>query len=503
MPAESNDAFVTVDLGDGVRRLTIAATGQFIRDRLNANDHEQAAAVAMQMADQYPDMLWPHLVAAQSLFLRQQTGPGLVYIDRALGIDPGNVPGLVIKARLSLQDGAARQALQLIDAAVGSQPADAFLQGVRAEMLVDMGDVDAARNGFLRALELDSRNVSSLLGLSHLPGDNVSDDLLRKVEFFLESGQLSSEDRIKAHFALAQAWDRKGEVARHFAHLDAGNALKNRAGAYDPRRAAEESDRIVRFFTAEYFECDKELRGNPANIIFIVGFPRCGSTLVEQILSSHPDVSSAGETYALRYALRAYRGSHRLAEDFPDWIAGLAPGALSEIADDYLRRVARFNIDSAMTDKALGNYRFVGMIHLLFPNAKVINVQRDPIDTCYSCYKNLFYIDSVPFTYSLENLASHYRNYRRVVRHWHEVLPGKIHTMSYEDLVGRQEAVTRDLLEYCGLAWNDACLAFHENARAVQTSSNSQVRQPLYDHSIRRWKKYEAYLAPLLDLPDD
>jgi len=156
-----------------------------------------------------------------------------------------------------------------------------------------------------------------------------------------------------------------------------------------------------------------------------------------------------------------------------------------------------------LTDKMLDNYKFVGVIHLIFPGAKIIDMQRNPIDVCYSCYKQCFNHQSVPYTYSLENLASRYRDYRRVMRHWGRVLPGRIHTVEYEQLVDRQEQVTRNLLQHCGLDWDDACLEFHSAPRTVQTNSNIQVRQPLYADSIARWKTRERYLGPLLELTND
>jgi len=156
-----------------------------------------------------------------------------------------------------------------------------------------------------------------------------------------------------------------------------------------------------------------------------------------------------------------------------------------------------------LTDKLLNNYLHVGLIHLIFPKAVIIHVQRNPIDTCYSCYKRIFNLGSVPFTYDLDNLASKYRDYRRVIRHWARVLPGKVHTVEYERLIHNQEEVTRNLLEHCGLPWNDACLRFYETTRAVQTNSNVQVRQPLYKDSIDRWKIYKDYLGPLLNLTND
>jgi tetratricopeptide (TPR) repeat protein len=496
------DTTVTINLGDsaGERRLAFTEVQRVIGEYLNTANFALAASVSMQLADQLPQDLWPQLVAAESLLLHQQVEPAFRYIDRALEIDSRSIASLVIKSRLCGYIGDRTQAVRLIDSAISLAPENSKLHSVKAELLVDVGYIEDARDSFLKAIELDCRNTGGLLGLSQLPGDNYSDELIKKVEFIIHSGQLPAEDQIKAHFALARAYDKKADVARHFAHLNSGNDLKNQSLNFDPSAAAQNARGTIEFFSKNFFAQRSGANECSANIIFIVGFPRCGSTLVEQILSSHPSVSAAGEIFALRHAIRDFQLSRDLSPGYPYWIDGQPAGALAGIADDYLQKVQQFNQSDYLTDKMLDNYRFVGVIHLIFPNATIINVQRNPIDVCYSCYKNVFNLSSLPFTYSLENLASAYRNYDRVMQHWNTVLPGKILSVEYEQLINRQEEVTRDLLAHCRLPWNDACLNFHENVRTVQTTSNIQVRQPLYADSIDRWKIYEEYLGPLLEL---
>lgn len=499
------DTVVTIDPKDagGKRPLSLARIRQLIDERLQAARYAEAAAISMQAADQLPNDLWQHLVAAESLFLSQQIGPAFDYIDRALRIDPQSIAALVIKSRLHLHAGESAEGIAAIEEAIGLAPGNAQLRLEKGERLADAGNLDAAREAFLAAIGLDSRRAGSLLGLSRLPGDNISDELIKKIEFLIDSNQLPVDEQINAHFALAHAHDKKGDIGRHFRHLDRGNALKNKTLAFDREASRREAEGTVEFFSQAFLDRHATAEGNTAKIIFIVGFPRCGSTLVEQILSSHPAVSAAGETFALRHALLAFEQSSRPLRGYPYWLETHSADALPRIADEYLKRVRQFNHSDFLTDKMLDNYKFAGVIHLVFPNAKIIHVQRNPIDVCYSCYKYLFHLHSVPFSYSLENLASRYRDYRQVVRHWDKVLPGRIHTVDYEQLVGEQEAVTRALLDFCGLPWNDACLSFHRNARNVHTASNMQVRRPLYANAIDRWKKYAAHLGPLLELTND
>lgn len=495
-------ALVTIRPDDSgrERQLSLEEVRKVIRDYLDAADFGLAASIATQLADQLPREPWPQLIAAETLYLGQQTTAAFHYIDRALELDPDSIASLVVKARLCVYSGDSVQANRQIDRAVGLAPEDPRLLSVKAELLVDLGDIDGARECYLKAVGINPRNTDGLLGLSQLPGDNFSDDLIKMVEFIIQSRQVPAEEQTKAHFALAHAYDKKGDLARHFAHVNAGNELKNQSLRYDPDTSRREAQAIVDFFSESFFDRHASGAGNPAEIIFVVGFPRCGSTLVEQILASHPSVASAGEVYALRHAIQEFQQSRAALPAYPLWLEDPPVGALTEIADNYLRRVRPFNRRARLTDKMLDNYRFVGLIHLAFPNARIVNVQRDPIDVCYSCYKRVFNLAALPFAYDLGNLAGKYRDYRRIIRHWNRVLPGKIHTVQYEQLVARQEDVTRALLDHCGLPWDDACMQFHEAERAVQTSSNIQVRQPLYADSVERWKGREEYLGPLLDL---
>jgi len=499
------ETIITIDFGDsrGPRQVSYAEVQRIIRQYLEAAKFSLASSVALQLATELPDELWPQLIAAETSHMNQQSGPALRHIDRALQIDPESVACLVVKSRLCVAAGDTEAALRSIDTALALAGGDARLHAVKAELLLDAGEIDRARDSYTRAIALDPRHTESLLGLAQLPGDTFTAELLDKVELAVQSRQLSADDQIKAHFALAYAYDSKGDAARHFQHLHAGNNLKNRTLKYDPNMARQEARRSVEFFSEEFFVRNRGVRGNPVNAIFIVGFPRCGSTLVEQVLSSHPAVTAAGEIFALRQALRNFQQAHRVPSAFPFWLDTQSAEDLAKIADDYVARLPAASMGEFVTDKLLENYMLIGVIHLLFPNARIVHVQRNPIDTCYSCYKRMFNLGSVPYAYSLENLASRYRDYRSIMRHWQQVLPGRVHTVGYEELVERQEAVTRELLDYCGLRWDDACLRFHESLRPVQTNSNVQVRQPMYRDSVDRWRKFETYLGPLLDLADD
>ena len=219
---------------------------------------------------------------------------------------------------------------------------------------------------------------------------------------------------------------------------------------------------------------------------------------MEQILASHPRVSGAGELTVLRDIIR--RTANDLdAGAYPEFVRALGKEHLRAAAQEYLRELrARSPSDSRVVDKMPGNFLYVGMIKLMLPNARIIHCVRDPVATCFSCYTQLFNSPQ-RFTYDLAELGTYNSSYRRLMAHWHQVLPGQIFDLHYEDLIADQEVLTRRLLEFCGLEWAESCLAFHETQRPVRTASATQVRQPIYKRALTGWRNYEEHLVPLLE----
>ena len=228
--------------------------------------------------------------------------------------------------------------------------------------------------------------------------------------------------------------------------------------------------------------------------------PRSGTTLVEQILASHPKVHRAGE---LNYLHRVVTSRFTKIDDarFAESLNQASTGDFSGAGGEYIRMI-RERADSAgfITDKMPLNFHLIGMIKLMLPNAKIIHCCRDPLDTCLSIFKNYFSFDGHYYAYDLDEIGRYYNLYRDLMRHWRHVLPGFIYDIQYENLVAEQEKQSRALLAYCGLEWDDACLEFHKTDRPVQTASSAQVRRPIYKDSVQSWKRYENQLAPLRDV---
>jgi tetratricopeptide (TPR) repeat protein len=305
------------------------------------------------------------------------------------------------------------------------------------------------------------------------------------------------EDRSHIHFALAKAYEDLGDRDRAFDHLLTANQAKRAQVIYDEEATLAKLARTREIFTAEFLQRFKDAGDPSIQPVFILGMPRSGSTLVEQILASHPDVYGAGELTDLPEMIDGWATEHGVG--WPDLAAQLTAQDMNALGGHYAAaQQGRGGAALRVTDKSPGNFWMIGLIHSMLPNAKIIHTRRDPVDTCLSCFSKLF--QDVAFTYDLAELGRHWRIYDQMMVHWHEVLPaGVLFDIHYEELVADQEGQTRRLLDYCGLDWNESVLAFHKNERPVNTASVLQVRNPIYTESAGRWRPAADKLAPLLE----
>jgi tetratricopeptide (TPR) repeat protein len=311
---------------------------------------------------------------------------------------------------------------------------------------------------------------------------------------------LSDGHRIELHFALGKAYADLEQHERAFHHLLEGNALHRRHITYDEQGMLDLFRRIEAAFTADLIR-DKGRKGESSQApVFIVGMPRSGTTLVEQVLASHPKVFGAGELTAFTQSVASVVGPQSATVQFPESLASMTDDQLHQIGARYLAAIRAVAPDAErITDKMPANFRFAGLIHLALPGAKVIHVQRNPVDTCLSCFSKLF-TGSQPYSYDLGELGRHFRAYESLMAHWRHVLPaGVMLEVQYEDLVADFGPQARRIVAHCGLEWDARCLAFHETQRPVHTASSAQVRQPIYHSAIGRSRPYEPWLGPLLE----
>jgi tetratricopeptide (TPR) repeat protein len=309
---------------------------------------------------------------------------------------------------------------------------------------------------------------------------------------------LSDDHRVELHFALGKAYGDLHDHDRAFRHLLAGNELHRRRIGYDEPETLNLFRRIEATFSPDLMR-DKARKGEPSQVpVFIVGMPRSGTTLIEQVLASHPKVFGAGELMAFAQSVASVAAPSATIQ-FPESVASMADDRFRELGAHYLAAIRPLAPGAErITDKMPANFRFAGLIHLALPDAKLVHVRRDPVDTCVSCFSKLF-TGSQPYAFDLGELGRYFAGYERLMAHWRRVLlPGVMLEVQYEEVVADFERQARRIVAHCGLAWDPRCLAFHQTQRPVLTASSAQVRQPIYRTAIGRWQPYAAMLGPLL-----
>jgi tetratricopeptide (TPR) repeat protein len=457
-----------------------------------ANCFEQALALRPDVAEAYHNL--GNVLKDQGKLDR-----AAVLLQRAVALRPDLVQahynlGNVLRDQQKLDPAADsyRQAL-----AINPHYAEAYnnLGGV----LKDQGKLDEAAACYEQAVALRPDHAEAYYNRTDLKTFHTGDPDLATLEAIAANpSEMPPAKMLFIHFALGKALEDVGDHARAMEHLLKGNALKRSQVDYD-EAYYEQDCRLI----AEVFNSNLIARfagaGDPSNVpIFVLGMPRSGSTLVEQILASHPQVYAAGELKNLDRVVHEVTDSTGRPISFSAWIDALDAASLRRMAHAYLTSLPQLPAGKTrITDKLPGNFFRVGLIHMILPNARIIHTVRDPVETCVSCFSRLF--SDLPFSYDLAELGRYFRRYHELMAHWRSVLPaGAMLDVAYEDVVGDLDGQARRLIDYCGLPWDDRCLSFHETRRPVATASNVQVRRPLYRSSVARWRRYEAYLQPLL-----
>lgn len=387
--------------------------------------------------------------------------------------------------------------------AVELDPAHHEAQNNLGAIYSEQGRLDEARRCFEASIAANPDFIEPHFNLSALKTYREGDPHLQYLERNLARAATMPEPaRIRYWFALGKAREDAGRYDEAFSAYAEGNRLKHASQPCDEARADELLERIVTVFDRDFFEARRAMRGCDKTPIFIVGMPRSGTTLLEQILSSHPAIHGAGELMDLNEVIMD--APKRANRRFPDFVPDLGADDFRRMGEAYTERVWKLAPDAAfITDKMPANFFHIGMIRMMLPGAKIIHAMRDPMDSCFSNYARLFN-DTMEFAYDLGTLGRYYARYITLMRHWHNVLPqGAILDLRYEDMVADTEGQARRILEYVGLPWDDNCLAFHLNKRHVKTASVAQVRQPIYQTSVARWQRFGKHLQPLLDIVQD
>jgi tetratricopeptide (TPR) repeat protein len=507
-----------------VRGLELQRSGQL----------EAAEKVYRDVLLRHPDDVDALRLLASIAMSVRQFGDAEAMLNRALEIAPD-----FYQARMDL--GLAQQEQDKLDQAAESFRRAARLEPRRAQPWTALGTTlamagrhDEAMAAYHEALERDPRNPFALTGLGHvlktigrqdeaiasyrrctqhrpehgeahwslanLKTFRFDDDEIAAMQRLLESPRLRDEPRVNVLFALAAAHEQRRDYDQAWQRYAEGNALRRERESYDPVQTAVLHDQLIEVFNRDFLALHADSGCRDRAPIFIVGLPRSGSTLIEQILASHSRVEGTHELPDLSLVARSTARDRADRLSYPLSVRDLGDDAFRRLGEQYIERTRRHRTDrERFTDKMPNNFPHIGFLSLILPNAKIINARRHPLDSCVGCFKQLFGRGQ-PFTYDLYELGEYYLEYERMMAHWHEALPGRVLDVQYEELVGDTGTQVKRLLEYCELPWEDACLSFHENPRAVRTASSEQVRQPVYTSALHRWRNYEPWLDPLIEV---
>ncbi|MEW6169541.1 MAG: sulfotransferase [Pseudomonadota bacterium] len=465
--------------------------------------------------------------------------PARAAFERSLALKPGRVPTLMAYARMLAACGDEDGAEAIWHRVVGLEPRSAeayqglaevlFARGRlqaaletyrrgceavpdspemhmgQAQLLEDLGDREGAEAEFRRALELRPDWSLALEGLLTLVRGTAEDDLLARARGIVTDARRPPPDRANVGFGLGKALDAKGQPDAAFEIWQLANAARRaQIGPYKHEQLVERIERTMRAFPRQRIAALDGQGSADERPVFVLGMPRSGTSLVEQIIAAHPGAAGHGELKEISRIARTMPQQIGSIQRWPEAASALGAPTLKAAAEAYLAAVERRAPSTSVrwVDKAPLNFYHVGLIALMFPRARIVWCRRDPRDVCVSIYSENFALEQRWAT-DLADLGRFYRQYMRLMRHWQAVLPGRMYECVYEDLVAEPEAQARALIDAVGLPWDDACLRFHEHERPVLTPSRWQVRQPMYSKSVGRWRRYERWLGPLIDTLGD
>lgn len=367
--------------------------------------------------------------------------------------------------------------------------------------LKTLGRQPEAIDAYRECIRLKPANGESWWSLANLKTYPLADEDIRAMESALQTPDLNAQSEVNFLFALAKAWEDREDYDRAWHYYDTGNRRQRQRESYDPVQTEVNHDAILEVFTEEFLAVNGGAGCNDPAPIFIVGLPRSGSTLIEQILASHSQVEGTAELPYLGRVATSLNRNRADGINYPLAVRELQGPNFEALGRRYLEHASLHRVEGLprFIDKMPNNFPNVGFAHLILPNAKIIDARRHPMDSCLSCYRQLF-ARGQTFTYDLTEIGEYFLQYQRMMDHWHAVLPGRVLTLQYEELVDDFDNQVRRLLDYCELPWEDACLNFHETERPVRTASSEQVRQPIYRGAVGFWRHYEQHLAELAEV---
>lgn len=494
----------------------------------------EAEALLREHLKSFPtDVAALRMLAEVAVRLRR-FGSAQMLLERCLELAPGFDAARHNYATILNRQGKAAEALPQVEQLLAREPRNPGYRNLKAAVLANLADYAGSAQiyaevlkeypqqakvwmsyghslktsgrlaeaiaAYRRAIDTESRLGEAWWSLANLKTVHFSPADRQALRNALARGDLSADDRLHFEFALGKALEDESAYEESFAHYAAGNALRRTSYPYNARANTDFVRGVRTLFTREFFAARAGSGAAARDPIFIVGLPRAGSTLLEQILSSHSQVEGTMELQDIPQIARdlARRDGQDEEERFFESVAALSGPQLRALGERYLdtTRPIRRHAAPYFIDKMPNNWLYVGLIHLILPNATIIDARRHPLGCCFSCFKQHF-ARGQSFTYALDDLGLYYRDYVGLMHHFDAVLPGRVHRVLYEEMVTDTETQVRRLLAHCDLEFEEECLRFYDNQRAVRTASSEQVRQPIFTSALEQWRHYDPWLAPL------
>lgn len=439
---------------------------------------------------------------ATLLYRSGDSAGALAELDHLLAEDPDNPAYRNLMGVVLIRSGELGEAVGHFEKALERQPRQKKVWLSYGHALKTLGRQADSIVAYRQAVEIDPAFGEAWWSLANLKTVRFADSDVEAMTAALgEAEQLEPEDRFHLEFALAKALEDAGEDEQAFAHYVQGNRLRLVQEPYDPARTTRQVDRTIALFTPEFLNTHAD-KGSPAgDPIFILGMPRAGSTLIEQILASHPMIEGTHELPDIQMFAARLAGEE---EAYPDVLAEFTAERLARLGAEFIERTAKHRKLGRphFIDKMPNNWLHTGLIRLILPNARIIDARRHPMACCVANFRQHF-ARGQGFSYDLEHMGRYYRDYVRLMDHFDREAPGAVHRVHYEAVVADTESEVRRLLDFLGLPFDPACLRFHETDRAVRTASSEQVRQPIFREGLDQWRRFEAWLDPLRAVLDD
>lgn len=495
---------------------------------------EEAEKICRQVLREHPNEVDAMRLLASIANKLEQRDDAIILLERAVELKPKFAGAWADLAETYTESEKFGEALDAVQRVIKLQPNMPFGHMIRGSILGKKDDHEGAINAFKEALEIEPEHIGSNMGLgntlktigrydeavksykkcieaqplfseaywslANLKTYSFDDDEIKNMEKHVQSQDLTPASKAFFHIAIANAKEKQMKYGEAWYHFHTGNELRRTSEIYDSVTTQVTHDALIETFDEEFVNSTKGSGCQSDAPIFILGLPRSGSTLIEQILASHSRVEGTRELPDISLLGRRLTKSKPPGIKYPDAVKHMTDEEKIEYGESYLETSKRYRTDKPrFIDKMPNNFAHIGFIKTILPNAKIINAKRHPLDSCVSSFKQLFY-KGQSWSYDLFEIGEYYLEYERMMDHWHSLYPGEIYDIQYENIVNNQEDESRALIEYCGLDWEDSCLRFYENKRSVNTASSEQVRQPIYKGAMYAWKNYESEIGALKDI---